>query len=131
MIPDVTKYKQKSMKTNCMMNSIQIQTPSICHKFRQHKNENSIEMAEKNHGDSAQTSLRHHPDMVQTSLRQHPKIIQIPLKHHSDIIQTLFRQNKNDESIKMTEQNLGDMVQKSFKHHPISKNNRKFAITSQ
>jgi hypothetical protein len=71
--------------------------------------------------ETQQTSFRHHPDMVQTSFRQHPKIIQISLKHHSSIIQTIFRQHQNDDSIKMTKQNLGGMVETSFKNHQIRK----------
>ena len=106
------KTKTKSMKINWMMNSIQIQNPSTCHKFKQQKNNKSINMAEKNYGDSVQTSFRHHPDMFQTSLRQHPNIIQISIKHHSDIIQTLFRQQKNDSSIKHHTNNS----KKSSKH---------------
>ena len=88
------------MKINWMMNSIQIQNPSTCHKFKQQKNNKSIKMAEKNYGDSVQTSFRHHSNMVQTSLRQHPNIIQMSLTHHSDIIQTKSRQHKNNKSIK-------------------------------
>ena len=80
--------------------------------------------------ETEQTSFRHHPDMVQTSFRQHPKIIQISLKHHSNIIQTIFRQNQNDDSIKMTKQNLGDMVETSFKNHQI-RNTKKIDVKSQ
>ena len=88
------------MKMNYIMNSIQIQTPNVSDKFKQHKSDTSIKSAKQNHGDSVQTSFRHHSDMVQTSLRQHPNIIQISLKHQSYIIQALVGQHKRDNSIK-------------------------------